>query len=138
MLLRRGVTCWLVGDRTGSNCAVALRTKSRTGDSGCDAMIIVQHSAQTSAALHRARVREMNWVRLNQPVVQTLMVPLAMVMSHEVLVMSHEVLNGCPQRTFPKEDQPFQTGLLDAAHAALRMARLDSGSAPAVSLKRRP
>jgi hypothetical protein len=88
--------------------------KSRTGDSGGDAMIIVQHSAQTFAALHRARVREMNCVRLNQSVVQTLMVPLA-------VIMSHEVLNGCPQRTFPKEDQPFQAGLLDAAHEALRM-----------------
>jgi hypothetical protein len=42
-------------------------------------MIIVQHSAQTFAALHRARVGEKNWVRLNQTVVQTLMVPLAMI-----------------------------------------------------------
>jgi hypothetical protein len=45
--------------------------------------------------LHRARVRDMGWVQLNQQFVQTRMVAL-------VMIMSHEVLNGCPQRSFPE------------------------------------
>ena len=80
----------LIADRTVAIVPLRLPGKSRIGHSGGGTMVIVQHSTQPFAALHRARVREMNWVRLNQPVVQTLMVPLAM-------IMSHEVLNGCPQ-----------------------------------------
>jgi hypothetical protein len=33
--------------------------------------------------------------------------------------MSCEVLNGCPQRTFPEQDQPFEAGLFYAPHEAL-------------------
>jgi hypothetical protein len=30
--------------------------------------------------------------------------------------MGHEVLNCCPQGALTKQDQPFQTGFLDAAY----------------------
>jgi len=33
--------------------------------------------------------------------------------------MSCEVLNGCPQRTSPEQDQPFEAGLFYAPHEAL-------------------
>ena len=33
--------------------------------------------------------------------------------------MRCEVMNGCPQRTFPEQDQPFEAGLLNAPHEAL-------------------
>ena len=42
-------------------------------------MIILQHSAQTFAALHRARIPQMNSVRLNQPVAQALVILLAVI-----------------------------------------------------------
>jgi len=35
------------------------------------------------------------------------------------VVMCHEVLNGRPQRTLSKQDQPFQAGFLDASHKSL-------------------
>ncbi len=40
-------------------------------DSGGRSVIVIQRAAQTFTALHLAPVREMNWVRLNQLVVQT-------------------------------------------------------------------
>jgi hypothetical protein len=53
----------------------------------------------------------MSWVGKNQTVAQTLMIALA-------VVMGHEILNRCPQGAFAKQDQPFQTGFLDAAYKA--------------------
>ena len=38
-----------------------------------------------------------------------------------IVIVRDEILNGCPQRTFTEEDQPFQTGLFDAAHESLRV-----------------
>ena len=81
-------------------------------DSGRSSIIVVQPSTETFPALDRACVYEVVWVRLNQAVAQPLVVSLA-------VIMSCEVLNGCPQRTFPEQDQPFEAGLLDAAHEAL-------------------
>jgi hypothetical protein len=62
--------------------------------------------------LNRARLCEVVWFRLNQAVAQSLVVAFA-------VVMGCEVLNGSPQRTFPEQNQPFEAGLLYAAHKSL-------------------
>ena len=77
-------------------------------------IIILQHAAQSLPALNRASVCEVVRFRFDQAISQSLMVAFKM-------IMDHEVLNGRPQRTFPEQDQPFQTGFLDAADEPLRV-----------------
>src|SRR5215469_610182 len=67
---------------------------------------------QSFASLDNTGSADSGGVWENQSVAQTLMVALA-------VVMGHEVLNRCPQGAFSKQDQPFQTGFLDAAHKSL-------------------
>jgi len=49
-----------------------------------------------------------------QPVAETLMVSLA-------VIMQNELVNSLAQRTFTKEDHSVQAGFLDAANEALRI-----------------
>ena len=60
------------------------------GDSGCSAVVVIQHAAQSFAALDNAGTADMSRVGENQSVAQTLMVAFG-------VVMGHEVLNCCPQ-----------------------------------------
>jgi hypothetical protein len=41
--------------------------------------------------------------------------------------MDYEGLNGCPQRSFPQQDQPFQTGLFDAATNRPAIGKINMG-----------
>jgi hypothetical protein len=61
-------------------------TRSKVDSSGGGAVVVVQHAAQTLAALDLM-------VRLwaDEPIRQALVIALAM-------IMGDEVLNGCPQR----------------------------------------
>src|SRR5262249_25187881 len=83
------------------------------GDSGGSPVVVVKHAAQSFASLDNAGSADSGGVWENQSVAQTLMVSLAVVMGHEVLNSS------CPQGAFSKQDQPFQTGFLNAAHKSL-------------------
>src|SRR5262252_6684824 len=82
------------------------------GDSGGGPVVVVEDVAQSFEPLDNAGSADMGCVWENQLVAQTLMVALA-------VVMGHEVLNSCPQGAFSKQNQPFQTGFLDAAHKSL-------------------
>src|SRR5262249_22398616 len=84
----------------------------RGGSGGGPVVVVVEPAAQSVASLENGGSADSGGVWENQSVAQTLMVALA-------VVMGHEVLNSCPQRAFSKQDQPFQTGFLDAAHKSL-------------------
>src|SRR5262245_10465608 len=82
--------------------------------SGRSAVVVFQHPAQSFPALDNAGAAVRNRIREDQSVAEALMVALC-------VVMGYEVLNSCPEGFLPKQDQPFQTGLLDAANKSLGM-----------------
>ena len=75
--------------------------------SGRLAVVMVQHAAQALMALDGPRRSQMASLRADDPVRQTLVVPLG-------VVVLHKVLNCRPQRRLSEEDHPVQAGLLDA------------------------
>src|SRR5262249_5074465 len=74
-------------------------------ESGRGPVIVIQRAAQTFAAVDPTDTGRVAWFRLDDSVVHPLVVPLAM-------IMGHEILNSRPQGAFSKQDQSFQTGLL--------------------------
>ena len=76
------------------------------------AVIIVQHAAQPLAAPDPSTIPSMGFVRGDQPVAETLVVSLAM-------IMHYEFVNSFVQRALPEQDDALQTGFLDAAHESL-------------------
>jgi len=68
---------------------------------------MVLHAAQALTALDGTRRSQVARLRADDPVCQTLVVPLG-------VVVLHKVLNCRPQRCLPEEDHPVQAGLLDA------------------------
>jgi hypothetical protein len=93
-----------------SYCAIGA-SHGTIQDSGGRSIVVVQRSTQTFPALDGACVYQVVWVGLDQTVAQALMVALS-------VVVGHGVANGCTQRTLSEQDQPFEAGLLDAAHEA--------------------
>jgi hypothetical protein len=103
---RRGSSGWrwtyrLMDERRNHLAATA--EISRGG-----AVIIVQHATQTLTAPDRSTIPSMGFVRDDQPVVETLVVSLAM-------IMHHEFVNSFAQRSLTEQDDALQTGFLDAA-----------------------
>ena len=79
--------------------------------SGSVAVIIVQHAAQSIPAPDGAAARCKVWVGCNQPVSESRVVPLPM-------VMSQKLMHRFPQRALAEQDQTLYAGLLDAADKA--------------------
>src|SRR5947209_2576697 len=108
--MRRSVPGRNLGHRaqpcTASLPAVARRT-SRRG-----AVVIVQHPAQTLAAPDRSTLISMAFIRRDQPVAETLVVSLAM-------IMRNELVNPFSQRALTEEDHALQAGFFNAAHESL-------------------
>src|SRR5215831_20289337 len=78
----------------------------------CCAIVVVQHPAQTLTAQYRSASICVRPLRQDQPVADSLVVSL-------VMIMQNELLDPFAQRLFPEPDHPFQTRLLDAAHEPL-------------------
>ena len=82
--------------------------------SGRVAVVVVQHAAHALAPLNLPGVAQVARFWTDEPVPQSLMIALG-------VIMSDEVLNGCAQRLLAEEDHAIQAGLLDAAHKSLRV-----------------
>jgi hypothetical protein len=74
------------------------------------AVVIVQHAAQTFAAPHCSTMTSLAFIRHDQPVAETLVVSLAM-------VMRYKFVNAFAQRALAEPDHALQAGFLDAASA---------------------
>jgi len=70
------------------------------------------HAAQPLAAPNLSTLISMAFIWYNQPVAETLVVSLAM-------IMRDKLTNPCPQGALAEEDHALQTGFLDAAHKPL-------------------
>ena len=82
--------------------------------SGRGSIVVVQLATQTLTTLNRSCVSEVVPLRLDESVTQALVITF-------IVIVRDEVLNSRPQRTLTEEDEPFQTGFLDAAHESLRV-----------------
>src|SRR5262249_2848755 len=82
--------------------------------SGRLAVIIVEHSAQTSPRSHSSGSRSNCFGRNDESVVQSLMVPLHM-------IMGNEMSNGVPERIFTKENQLLETTFFDRPDKPFRI-----------------
>jgi hypothetical protein len=69
--------------------------------SGCLTIIVVQHSAQPLAALDRSTATGASLILYDQPVAQSLVIALAM-------IVFHKFVDGLPQRTFSEQDHALQ------------------------------
>ena len=78
------------------------------------AVVIVQHSAQPLAAQHCSRMTRLAFIWHDQPVAETLVVSLA-------VIVRREFVDRLPQRAFTEEDHPVQAGFLDGSNKALRL-----------------
>jgi hypothetical protein len=81
--------------------------------SGCLSIIVVQPSAQPLPTLNRSTAAAVSLPH-NQPVAQSLVVPLAM-------VMLNKFVDGLPQGAFSTPDHPLPAGFLDGPDEALRV-----------------
>jgi hypothetical protein len=77
-------------------------------------VIVIQHSTQALPSLDRFVGVCRNSLGRYQSVANSLMIPLQ-------VVMCHELPDRLPQRTLAKEDQSIQARLLDGPHKAFRM-----------------
>src|SRR6516164_2796126 len=77
-------------------------------------MIVVQHSPQARAALDGCNAISDKLVRDDEPIVQTLVVAL-------VMVVQHKLVDGPPHGAFAEQNHSFQARLLDGSHKALRV-----------------
>src|SRR5215471_20929234 len=68
----------------------------------CCPMVVVQHPAQTLTAQHRSASICVRPLRQDQPVAESLVVSL-------VVIMQNELLDPFAQSLFPEPDHPFQT-----------------------------
>jgi len=78
-------------------------------------VIIVQHATQALTAPDRSTIPSMGFVRDDQPVVETLVVSLAM-------IMHYEFVNSFALRSLTEQDDALQTGFLDAADESFGVA----------------
>jgi hypothetical protein len=78
----------------------------------CSAAIEAQHPAEPLEALDRPGRRFVATIRLDQSVVEPLVIPLRVVMSGEI---SGRIL----ERPFPEEDHSTETLVLDRPHKPL-------------------
>src|SRR5215831_1720633 len=78
------------------------------------AVIIVEHSAQTSPRSHSSSSRSNCFSRNDESVVQSLMVPLHM-------IMCNEMPNSVPERIFTKENHLLQTTFFDRPDKTFRI-----------------
>src|SRR5262252_8770025 len=76
--------------------------------------IIVEHSAQTSPRSHSSGSRSNCFGRNDESVVQSLMVPLHM-------IMGNEMSNSVPERIFTKENQLLETTFFDRPDKPFRI-----------------
>src|SRR5215831_13388987 len=82
--------------------------------SGRLTIVVVQHSTQPRAALDgRSAVSHKRFLD-NQPVAQSLVVALP-------VIMVHEFPDGLPQGSFSKQDDPLQARFLDSSDEAFRV-----------------
>jgi len=95
------VTCTHLMRRRGRAASVRCRPRS-----GRFAVVLPQHPAQSLPARDFARRTAHFFPRLYQPVVESLMVSLLVIMNQEI------GLSGL-QRSLPEEDHAFQALLLD-------------------------
>src|SRR5215471_8121632 len=77
-------------------------------------IIVVQHSAQPLTALDRSVASAVRLFLHDQPVAQSLVVALP-------VIMLHEFLDGLPQGAFSKQDDPLQARFLDGSDEAFRV-----------------
>ena len=77
------------------------------------APVIVQHAAQPLAALDCSTMTSMAFIRHDQPVAETLVVSLAM-------IMRNELVNPFAQRALTEEDHALQAGFLEGAPSSRR------------------
>src|SRR5262249_17810009 len=78
------------------------------------AVIIAEHSAQTSPHSHSSSSRSNCFSRNDESVVQSLMVPLHM-------IMGNEMPNSVPERIFTKENHLLQTTFFDRPDKTFRI-----------------
>src|SRR5215831_17249520 len=76
-------------------------------------MIVVEHSTQARAALDGCSAISDKPFLDDEPVAQSLVVALP-------VIVLHEFLDGLPQGSFSEQDDPLQARLLDGSHKALR------------------
>src|SRR5579859_6356282 len=74
-------------------------------------LIVVQHSTQPPAALDRSCATGARLFPHDQPIAQTLVIPLAM-------IMLNKLVDGPAHRAFSEQNHPFQAGFLDGSHKA--------------------
>src|SRR5262245_61021640 len=90
-------------------------TSSRKKNQSCRlAVIIAEHSAQTSPLSHSSSSRPNCFRRNDESVVQSLMVPLHM-------IMGNEMPNSVPERIFTKENHLLQTTFFDRLDKTFRI-----------------
>ena len=77
-------------------------------------MIVVEHSTQARAAPDGCSRVSDKLFRYDEPIVQTLVVAL-------VMVVGHKFMEGLPQSAFPEQDQPFQARFFEGPDQALRV-----------------
>lgn len=85
---------------------------SRVSRSGT--IVVVQHAAQTLTAQHFSTTTSVAFIGHKQPVAETLVVSLA-------VIVQNELVNSFAQRAFTKEDHSVQAGFLNAANEAFRI-----------------
>ena len=82
-------------------------------------VVVAQHPTETFPALKQAGGAPDFSTRFDQPVVESLMIPLS-------VKVSQELGSGLPQRLLPEEDHPVQALFLQAAQESLEM-RIQNG-----------
>src|SRR5215831_1115624 len=83
--------------------------------SGCLTIVVVQHSTQPRAALDGCSAISDKLFLDDEPIVQTLVVAL-------VVVVQHKLVDGLPHRALAEQNYWFQARLLDGFHKALRVS----------------
>ena len=77
-------------------------------------MIVVQHSTQPRAALDGCSTSSDKLFLDDEPIFQTLVVAL-------VMVVQHKFVDGLPHGAFAEQNHSFQARLFDGSHKALRV-----------------
>ena len=77
-------------------------------------MIVVQHPTQASAAMDGCSPVSDKLFRDDEPIVQTLVVAL-------VMIVQHKLVDGLAHGAFAEQNHSFQARFLDGPHKALRV-----------------
>ena len=93
--------------------------------SGCLTIVVVQHSTQPRAALDGCSAISDKLFLDDEPLVQTLVVAL-------VMVVQHKFVDGLPHGAFAEQNDSFQARLLDGSHKALRVGIVECQQLQAV------